>query len=142
MANKNKVKIEICGSEYIISSDETQEYVRELANQVESNMNDMMSYNTRISTTMAAIMTALEYADIAKKATDSADNMRRQVKDYLEDAARVRLNADEARREIERLNREIQSLKLKLSEQNKDRRNTNGGYNNSNNNNSNNNYNK
>ena len=132
MANKNKVKIEICGSEYFISTNEDELYVIELAAQIESHMKEMMDHNLRISTTMAAVMTALEYADQCAKANDSADNMRRQVKDYLEDAARVRLVSDEARREIDRLNREIQNLRVRLNEQNRDQRknNNNNGYNN------------
>ena len=50
-----------------------------------------------------------------KKATASADNLRAQIKDYLEDSARARMEVDVARREIERLNREISNLRNKLA---------------------------
>ena len=53
----------------------------------------------------------LGYLDELKKSTSGADNMRAQIKDYLEDAAKAKLSAEEARREVERLRREIGYLK-------------------------------
>ena len=61
----------------------------------------------------AAVITALGYLDELKKSTSGADNMRAQIKDYLEDAAKAKLAAEEARREVERLRREIGYLKEK-----------------------------
>ena len=43
--------------------------------------------------------------------TIGADNMRAQIKDYLEDAAKAKLAAEESRREVERLRREITYMK-------------------------------
>ena len=43
-------------------------------------------------------MTALNYRDELEKASGSADNMRRQIKDYLEDAASAKMAAEELRR--------------------------------------------
>ena len=39
-----------------------------------------------------------------------------EIKDYLEDSARARMEVDVARREIERLNREISSLRERIAE--------------------------
>ena len=55
--------------------------------------------------TMAAVLAALDYCDEAVKATESADNLRSQIKDYLEDSSQARMEADEARRENEKLKR-------------------------------------
>lgn len=52
-------------------------------------------------------MTALGYLDELKKSTSGADNMRAQIKDYLEDAAKAKLELEEERREVERLRREL-----------------------------------
>ena len=62
---------------------------------------------------MAAIITALSFCDDAHRASAAADNLRSQIKDYLEDAAKAKLAAEEARREVERLRREIGYLKEK-----------------------------
>ena len=70
-----------------------------------------------LSQTQCAVLVALDQADAAKKATASSDNLRAQIKDYLEDSARARMEVDVARREIERLNREISNLRSKLAGQ-------------------------
>ena len=68
-----------------------------------------------LSTTQCAVLVALDQADACKKATASADNLRAQIKDYLEDSARARMEVDVARREIERLNKEISNLRNRLA---------------------------
>ena len=70
-----------------------------------------MNENPHISVTQAAILLSLEYADQAKKAIDNADNLRGQIKEYLEDSARYKMEAEVARRDIERLNRELKASK-------------------------------
>ena len=64
--------------------------------------------------TSAAVMTALNYRDELEKASGSADNMRRQIKDYLEDAASAKMAAEEARRENVSLKRRIDELERRL----------------------------
>ena len=63
------------------------------------------------SVTTAAVITALDYLDELKKTNLSADNMRAQIKNYLEDAAKAKLEVEEAKKEIDRLRREIGYLK-------------------------------
>lgn len=111
MPSVNKVKLNICGSEYAITSDETEEYVRELAGQVDRDMRALLHADDRISTTMAAVLVAITNADSAKKAEDAADNLRAQMKGYLDDNARARQETENARREAERLRRELEELR-------------------------------
>ena len=79
----------------------------------ESSFSARDSTYSSVSVTTAAVITALGYLDELKKSTSGADNMRAQIKDYLEDAAKAKLAAEEARREVERLRREIGYLKEK-----------------------------
>ena len=107
----NKIKLEICGASYVIATTDTEEYVLSLAEKLDADMNQMMTNNPSASIATAAVITALGYLDELKKSTSGADNMRAQIKDYLEDAAKAKLSAEEARREVERLRREIGYLK-------------------------------
>ena len=50
-----------------------------------------------------------------RKETAAADNLRAQIKDYIEDAARSKIEVDVERREIDRLNRELENLRKKLN---------------------------
>jgi len=59
MPSVNKVRLNICGSEYAITSDEAEEYVRELGGQVDRDMRALLHADDRISTTMAAVLVAM-----------------------------------------------------------------------------------
>ena len=108
---KNKVKISICGSDYYITSDDDPKYVLELGNALDEKLQKIVHENSRLSITQAAILAALDYADIAKKTSDTADNLRSQIKEYLEDSARYKLEAEVAHRDVDRLNKEINTLR-------------------------------
>ena len=113
---KNKVHVKIGGASYTIVTEDEAEYVEALADEISENMRAIINSNPSLSMTQAAVLVALDNADASKeKATASADNLRAQIKDYLEDSARARMEVDVARREVERLNREISDLRDKLA---------------------------
>lgn len=107
----NKVRFAICGTTYTIHTTDSEEYVLSLAEKLDADMNQLMATSRTASVAAAAIITALSYLDELKKSTTGADNMRAQLRDYLEDAAKAKLAEEEARREVERLRREIGYLK-------------------------------
>lgn len=107
----NKVRIHIAGSPYVISTTDSEEYIVNLAQKLDADIKNAMEGNPNLSVTRAAVFCALDYLDEYTKSTGSADNMRSQIKDYLADAAKAKLAAEEARREVDRLRREVQYLK-------------------------------
>ncbi len=110
----NRISLTICGTEYAIATEEHDAYMLDLGGRIDREMRELMS-NPRISTTMAAVLTALNQADMAQKAVDAADNLRAQMKGYLDDNARARQEADAARREADHLRQEVALLKQKLA---------------------------
>lgn len=114
--DKNKVHLKICGSSYTLVTDDDPQYVEELGEELDQEMKSIINENPSLSITQAAVLVAMDRADACKKSTASSDNLRAQIKDYLEDSARARMEVDVARREIERLNREISSLRQKIAE--------------------------
>lgn len=113
---KNKVTIIISGSQYSIVSEDDPVYVEELGSEVNEAIREIVTANPHVSLTQASVLVALDFADQAKKATAAADNLRAQIKDYLEDSARARMEVDVTRREIERLNRELSNARAKIAE--------------------------
>ncbi len=93
-----KVRLSICGTEYVLSSEDSEEYMTDIAGRVERQMKDLMA-NPRISLSMAAVLAALNSQDTAEKALRAADNLRMQMKEYLDDNARARADADRLRTE-------------------------------------------
>lgn len=77
-----------------------------LAAEIDEKMKELRAANPFISTNQAAVLIALDYANSAKKAEQSADNLRAQIKDYLEDASQSKSERDFYKREIDRLKTE------------------------------------
>lgn len=107
----NKVKLNIAGAEYTIIAEDDAKYVQSLGKALDLKMANIMKANSRISTTQAAILAALDYADEAHKSTLTADRLRDQIKDYLDDASSAKSKADWARHETETMKKENESLK-------------------------------
>ncbi len=110
----NKVKLSIGGTEYSILAEDDVNYVRELGRELDRGFANIMKANKTISTTQAAVLLALDYADESRKATATADRLREQIKDYLDDASDAKSKADWARHEAETLKRELENAKLEV----------------------------
>ncbi len=100
--DKRVHKLNIAGEEYRIVSEESAEYMQDLAHEVDAKMTSILR-GSHVSTTQAAILVALQYADDAMKNSGSADSLRSQLKAYLEDAAQAKSERDFYKRELERL---------------------------------------
>ena len=87
----NKVRIEIAGSRYVIATPEGEERVLSLGREIDAQVRQLMDGNDRVSLNDALVLCCLNYANAYKKSEESADNMRTQLTDYLEDAARARM---------------------------------------------------
>ena len=115
METINKVTVTICGTDYVITTDETPGYMQELGAQLDARIRNVMNNNERTSLVMATVITALMQADEAKKAAQSADNLRKQLKTFFDDNNRTRVESESLRREIAQLRREKEELERKLS---------------------------
>ena len=89
----NHVKVTIYGTEYRLVSDESPSYTIDLARQVDADVRDLMGHNNRLTLNGAAVLTALTYADRARKAELAADNLRDKVKELLDENTRLRSDA-------------------------------------------------
>jgi cell division protein ZapA len=108
----NKVKLSIGGAEYTIIAEDEARYVQSLGKELDRALAAIMKANDRLSVTQAAILLALDYADECKKATETADRLREQIKDYLDDASTAKSKADWARHELEEAKRQVESLSI------------------------------
>ncbi|MDP4108496.1 MAG: cell division protein ZapA [Bacillota bacterium] len=99
---KNRVLVTIAGENYTIISEDSEEYVKKAAELVDSKISEISS-GVPLSALNAAVLAALSIADDSLKASTAADNMRTQMKSYLDDASRLRSELNEARRELQRI---------------------------------------
>ena len=99
---KITVKLNVAGEDYKLVTEDSAAYLTDLAREVDLKIAEYQK-NPHISTTQAAVLTALEYADKAKKDGSATDNLRAQLKTYLEDAAQAKSERDFYKREVERI---------------------------------------
>lgn len=106
----NRLKVMICGKEYMLQTEEPPSYVYGLAKMLEKRLNDMCSGNSSISPYSAAVMVALSTLDDLSKAQGNVDNIRMQAKEYVDEAGKARIERDAALKEIEVLKAKIEQL--------------------------------
>lgn len=99
---KSKITVFVAGQEYTLLSEEDEGYVLRIAAQVDSQIRELMG-GGRLSQANAAVLAALNAADKTQKAVDSADHLRHQVREYLEETQKLKGELADARREISRL---------------------------------------
>lgn len=107
-----KVKVKIYNREYSLQTEETQSYTLGLAKKLDTQIVQMMTGGSAISLVDASVLVALSALDECQKANDNIDNIRTQIKDYVDDAGDARLKCDELQKENRALRLKIQDLEL------------------------------
>ncbi len=102
----NRLKANICGTTYTLVSEETLSYMRDLVAEVDTDMTQIITSDPRMSTTMAAVLTAVQNADKARKETAAADELRLKLKRMVDDCESLEDRLAAARAEVERLTEE------------------------------------
>ena len=79
----NKVKVVICGKDFMLQTAESANYVIGLARTLENRISEVSGSNSSTSPFAAAIMVALSTLDDLNKATQRLDALREQAKEYV-----------------------------------------------------------
>ena len=99
---KNRVTVTIAGQEYTLVATEDQGYVEKVAQHVDAQMKQVLE-GARVSLVDGAVLTAVNIADEYFKEVEASENLRRQLKEYLEEATKLKMELSEAKREIFKL---------------------------------------
>ncbi len=111
---KTTTVVTINNAEYRIVSEADEEYVRHVAYHVDKNMRELMSRDKRLSTSMAAVLTAVNVADEYMQAQSDNEKLRAQLLKYAEEAGAAKLALDKLNAEAARLRAENQALKMNV----------------------------
>ena len=74
----NQIRLTVGGVKYTVKSDENAEYLNALGNELEDRLRRITKRNPTLSTTMVAIIAALEASDEAKKAKDELFTIKKK----------------------------------------------------------------
>lgn len=110
----NKIKLEICGSNYVIATTDTEEYVLFLAEKLDSDMTQMLAQQSHGFRHDGGRHHRAGLSGRAEKEHQRCGQHARAEQGLPGGRpAKAKLAAEEARREVERLRREIGYLKEK-----------------------------
>ena len=99
---KNRIVVNIGDRDYTMVAVEDEAYVRRCAELVDRQLK-AISQDSRLSLADAAVLAAMNVADLYLKEQETSENLRRQVKENLEEANSLKLELSEAKREIFKL---------------------------------------
>ena len=75
----NKIKLNIGGVDLILKTNEDPKYMQQLADEVNARIRELTRNNSYVSTTMASVITALEYCDKLKKNNNENKSLRAKL---------------------------------------------------------------
>ena len=101
--------------EYVLKTPEKEEYVVGLARTIDRTIREIMKADETLSITSACILASLYAFDAKTKMETDDDNLRFQLKDYINDAMQANNKADELEKRVEQLEDEKKDLENQLS---------------------------
>ena len=102
----NRVVISICGEEYTFVAEEAPSYMQKVGAYVNEKMDEILT-SAKVGRTDAAVLTAANIADELFKAQAAAEQLRAQIKGYLDEATKAQAEASDLRREVFRLTQKL-----------------------------------
>lgn len=89
MTVKNKVEVRIAGKDYTLVGIESDEYLHKIGLYVDKKMAEIMRVNNKLSTSMAAVLTALNVSDDFFKSRESEINLKKELKRAQEEVEKL-----------------------------------------------------
>ena len=107
---ENRITVSICGTDYTFTAAESPAYMQKVAALVDAKMEEIMA-SGRISRMDAAVLAAANIADEMFKQQGSTENLRSQLKGYLDEASKAQNEVSELKREVFRLQQRLDARK-------------------------------
>ena len=111
----NRVTMNICGEEYTFVAEESASYMQKVGSYVNDTMEEVLKSAkvgrsdaavltaAKVGRTDAAVLTAANIADELFKEREAGEGLRRQLKQYLDEANRAKNEVSELKRELFKL---------------------------------------
>lgn len=103
----NRVVITISGEEYTFVAEESASYMQRVGAYVSDKMDEVLA-SAKVGRTDAAVLTAANITDELFKAQVASEQLRSQIKGYLDEAGKAQAEVSELKREIFRLQQKLE----------------------------------
>ena len=114
MENK-RVEVKINNVEYLLVTNEPEEYVQRVALLVNKRMGQIQEVNKQLSTAMTAVLAAINIADDLLKNESVLDNIREELRRYIDEAKTKGEALEEKKLEVETLKEDMHKLQIELA---------------------------
>ena len=105
----NRVVVTICGEDYTFVAEESTSYMQKVGTYVGDKMTEILN-SAKVGRTDAAVLTAANITDELFKSQAAAEQLRGQIKGYLDEAGKAQAEVSELKREVFRLQQRLDSL--------------------------------
>ena len=95
----NRITVSICGEDYTLVAEESTAYMEQVAALVDKKMNEGIA-GAKVGRSDAAVLAAVNLADELLKSEQAAENLRRQVNGYLDEAAQAKSEVSDLKRQL------------------------------------------
>ena len=99
---KNHVTVTIGGQQYALLAAEGADYVQKIAAYVDGKLRETMQ-GGRMAQVEGAVLAAMNIAEERFREQEASENLRRQIKELLEESSQLKSELSEAKREIFKL---------------------------------------
>jgi cell division protein ZapA len=111
----SKIKVTICGKDYNLSSEEPAEVVLARASRADAMVTHFMNVS-RLNTQNAAVLTVLDALTDVDKQTAVVDNLRSQISEYLDVAAKARADVEDMAKKLDKYKAKHDEAVLRTAE--------------------------
>ena len=102
---KNRILVTVAGQELRLVADDNEEYMIKVAAITDQKIRSIVE-TTRASSSQASVLACLNIVDDLLKANELCEHMRAQLKEYIEEASKAKMELNELKREVVRLQKE------------------------------------
>ena len=113
---KNKVRVNIAGSYYVILSDEEESYTKLIAEEVNKKIEEIKKSSSDISSLMAAILTAMDFCDLYSKSILTLSNSNIKDEQRVKEKENLQKENSELKKKINEMEKKIKFLENKVLE--------------------------
>lgn len=115
LTTKNKVYIRIAGKDYTLVGAESDEYIQKVGLYIDRKMNEITMRNNSLSTSLAAVLTAINVADDFFKSREKEMNITKENQAMCEELEKLKSENAKLKEDNTNLSTKNASLQLELA---------------------------
>ena len=106
------MKLNICGSDYILVSEDSESYMHLVGEKVDEKLSEVLTKNPKLSVSMAAVLSSLEFCDEVMKTQEKFESLKSQMKKYVGENAQIQIKCKDLKLKIENCKSEVERCKV------------------------------